>query len=299
MKNFALIGVSGYVAPRHVQAIKETGNELVAVLDILDPPAALNDLFHRVQKFTSFVLFEQFLKEFIAGGDKLDYLVVCSPNHFHDAHVKFGLQLGVDVVCEKPVTLDPAGVDTLIAEEESTGRKVFTILQLRQHPAVQALRKRVELSNPNDRYKVDLTYIAAKNSGYYETWKGDEEKSGGIATNIGVHFFDLLLWIFGNVKKHTVDFYSPVRAEGKLELERADVNWVLSTEPGALPPDAMTAGKQTYRVIRIDGELFDFSEGYAGLHIEAYKYILRGKGIRLTETRSVIALVKAIRNISA
>jgi UDP-N-acetyl-2-amino-2-deoxyglucuronate dehydrogenase len=295
MKNFALIGAGGYVAPRHMQAIKETGNKLVAALDIHDSVGVLDNYFPDADFFTSFERFERHLEKQKRQGNKVDYVSVCSPNHLHDAHVRFGLRLGADVICEKPVVLNPWNVDALLEAEKETGKKVFTILQLRLHPAAKALKEKIAASY-NKRYKINLQYITARGNWYHTSWKGDIEKSGGIATNIGVHFFDLLMWIFGDVKKNTVTLHNMVAAAGELELERADVNWMLSIEESALPAKTRAAGKQTYRVLMIDDDVFDFSEGFADLHTQSYAAILAGNGFPLIETRKVIALVEEIRN---
>jgi UDP-N-acetyl-2-amino-2-deoxyglucuronate dehydrogenase len=296
MKNFALIGVGGYVAPRHLNAIKETGNNLLAALDINDGVAVLDKYFPGTDFFTEFDRFEQHLKKKKSSGIPVDYISVCSPNHLHDAHVRFGLKLGADVICEKPIVLDPWDVDALAEAEKETGRKVFTILQLRLHPAAKALKEKIAAATTGKRYKVDLQYITARGQWYHKSWKGDIEKSGGIATNIGVHFFDLLLWIFGDVKESRVNLHTATEATGELELERADVNWKLSIEESALPAEKRLSGQQTFRILAIDEEIFDFSEGFADLHTQSYVNILTGKGFPLTETRKVIQLVHDIRN---
>ncbi len=296
MKNFALIGAGGYVAPRHMQAIKETGNRLVAAMDLHDSVGVLDNYFPEAAFFTSLDLFEKHLEKLKVQGRGVEYITVCSPNHLHDAHVRFGLKLGADVICEKPVVLDPSNVDALMEAEQESGRKVFTILQLRLHPAAKALKENIAASSAGKKYKVNLEYITARGNWYHASWKGDTEKSGGIATNIGVHFFDLLMWIFGDVKKSTVTLHNMVAATGELELERADVNWKLSIEEEALPTSAKAAGKQTYRVLTINDDIFDFSEGFADLHTQSYAAILSGNGFPLAETRKVIALVQDIRN---
>ncbi len=296
MKNFALIGAGGYVAPRHMQAIKETGNKLIAALDIHDSVGVLDNHFPEADFFTSFERFERHLEKQKRQGNKVDYVSVCSPNHLHDAHVRFGLKLGADVICEKPVVLNPWNVDALLKAEKETGRQVFTILQLRLHSAAVALKEKIAASPPDKRYKINLQYITARGNWYHTSWKGDIEKSGGIATNIGVHFFDLLLWIFGDVKNSKVTLHNNITAAGELELEKADVTWMLSIEERVLPEKTRAAGKQTYRVLTIDDDVFDFSEGFADLHTQSYAAILAGNGFPLIETRKVIALVEEIRN---
>jgi UDP-N-acetyl-2-amino-2-deoxyglucuronate dehydrogenase len=296
MKNFALIGAGGYVAPRHMQAIKETGHKLIGALDINDSARVLDNYFPDADFFTSFEFFDRHLENQKRVGHKVDYLAVCSPNYLHDAHVRFGLGVGADVICEKPIVLDPWNVDALVEVEKETGKKVFTILQLRLHPAAIALKEKIDASPAGKRYKVDLQYITARGHWYHTSWKGDVQKSGGIATNIGVHFFDLLLWIFGDVRHHKVSLHNPTAAAGELELENADVNWKLSIDEDALPASVKAAGKQTYRVLTIDDDVFDFSEGFADLHTRSYAAILAGNGFPLIETRKVIELVYGIRN---
>lgn len=290
MKNFALIGAGGYVAPRHMQAIKETGNRLIAAFDITDPKEALDKYFPATKSFTSFNQFNNYLQ-----NKSADYITVCSPNYLHDNHVRFGLNIGADVICEKPIVLNPRHVDALVVAEKQAGRRVFTILQLRLHPAAKALKAKVDAENPEKRYKVNLQYITARGPWYHNSWKGDIEKSGGIVTNIGVHFFDLLLWIFGDVKTSRVSLHNATAAAGELELERADVNWKLSIEETDLPAWVRLTGRQTYRTLSIDDEIFDFSEGFADLHTQSYKAILSGQGFPLRETRKVIELVHDIR----
>jgi len=296
MKNFALIGSAGYVAPRHLQAIRETGNRLVAALDLQPASQTARAFFPDAHWFTSFDMFEAFLRDFQQNGNKLDYVTVCSPNHLHDAHVRFGLTLGADVICEKPVVLSPAEVDSLLEAERQTRHHVFTILQLRMHPAARALREKVMAAPTDKKFEVSLTYISARDEAYYQSWKGDAEKSGGIVTNIGIHFFDLLQWIFGHAQENTVTFYSDRRAEGLLQLEKATVRWALGTDAEFLPEAARVAGMQTYRTIRVDDALFDISQGSADLHVQSYEAILAGQGISLTETRPVISLVHAMRH---
>ncbi len=298
MKNFVLIGAAGYVAPRHIQAIKETGNKLIAALDIQDEPTVVRNYFPDARYFTSLYDLERYLTEFKAGGKSLDYITVCSPNHLHDAHVRFGLGMGADVVCEKPVVLTPAEVDALMEVEKESGKKVFTILQLRLHPAAKALKEKISRTAGNKRFRVDLQYITARGSSYHESWKGDINKSGGIATNIGVHFFDLLLWVFGGVKNSRVHVHNAITASGELELDKADVHWLLSIEESALPATVRSAGKQIFRTLTIDKDIFDFSEGFADLHIRSYEAILKGEGLSLSDTKAVISLVDEIRQIS-
>ncbi len=296
MKNFVLIGAGGYVAPRHMQAIKDTGNKLIAALDIHDSVGVLDNYFPDTDFFTSFERFDRYIEKQKRLDNGIDYLSVCSPNHLHDAHVRFGLRIGADVICEKPVVLNPWNVDALMKMEMETGRNVFTILQLRLHPAAKALKEKIATSYAGKKYKVNLHYITARGNWYHSSWKGDIEKSGGIATNIGVHFFDLLLWIFGGVRQNMVTQHNNIRAAGELELEKADVSWLLSIDEKDLPAPIRTAGKQTYRALTINDEVLEFSEGFSGLHTKTYEEILKGNGVRLAETSAVIELVSEIRN---
>lgn len=297
MKNFVLIGAAGYVAPRHMQAIKETGNNLVAALDKNDSVGILDSYFPEADFFTEFERFDRHLEKQKRLGNGIDFVSVCSPNYLHDAHVRFGLRIGADVICEKPIVLNPWNVDALIDLEKETGRKVYTILQMRLHPGVKALKEKINSGPVGKRYKVDLQYITARGHWYHSSWKGDIQRSGGIATNIGIHFFDLLLWIFGDVRYNKVNIHNSVTASGELELELADVNWKLSIEKNELPEKLRISGKQTYRVLIVNDEVIDFSEVIEGLHIRSYQNILSGNGFALSETGKVIQLVHDIRKL--
>jgi UDP-N-acetyl-2-amino-2-deoxyglucuronate dehydrogenase len=296
MKNFAIIGAGGYVAPRHLQAIKETGNRLVAAMDIHDSVGVLDSYFPEADFFTAFERFDRHLEKLKREGIKTDFITVCSPNHLHDAHIRFGLKLGSDVICEKPVVLNPWNIDALAAIEKETGHQVYTILQLRLHPAVKALKAKIDAGPAGKRYNVNLQYITARGNWYHSSWKGDMEKSGGIATNIGVHFFDLLLWIFGDVKHSHVTLHNTTTAAGELQLEKADVNWMLSIDKAALPAATLAAGKSCYRCLQADDELLEFSDGFAGLHTKSYESVIAGNGVPMLETRRVIELVHGIRD---
>lgn len=297
MKNFALIGAGGYVAPRHMQAMRDTGNNLLAAMDIHDSVGVLDKYFPGAEFFTSFERFGQYLEKIKQENNKVDYLTVCTPNHLHDAHVRFGLRLGADVVCEKPIVLNPWNVDDLEQAERETGNQVFTILQLRLHPAIQALKERIARDPAGKRYQASLEYITPRGNWYHQSWKGDVQKSGGIATNIGIHFFDLLLWIFGDVQRSKVMLHNSVAAAGELELAKADVTWKLSIEADALPEPARQKGARAYRMLRVDGEPIELSEGFNDLHTRAYAGILEGRGVGLRETRKVVELVHAIRAV--
>ena len=294
MKNFALIGAGGYIAPRHMKAIKETGHNLIAALDKHDSVGILDSYFPETEFFVEFERFDRHIEKLKRLGVHTDYVTVCSPNYLHDAHIRFGLRVGADVICEKPLVLNPWNIDGLIEIEKETGKKISTILQLRLHPAIIALKEKVQ-KNPGKKYEIDLRYITSRGHWYHISWKGDSQKSGGIATNIGIHFFDMLIWIFGNVKTNEVIQHSPETASGKLELERANVTWFLSIDANTLPADVKQAGKRTFRSLTIDEEAFEFSEGFTELHTRSYEEILKGNGFPVGEARKSIELVHTIR----
>ncbi len=296
MKNFALIGAGGYIAPRHMKAIKDTGNKLIAALDKHDSVGILDSYFPEAEFFVEFERFDRHLEKLKRLGVHTDFVAVCSPNYLHDAHIRFGLRIGANVICEKPLVLNPWNIDGLAEIEKDTGKKIFTILQLRLHPAIIALRERIQKNFAGKKYEIDLRYITSRGHWYHISWKGDSQKSGGIATNIGIHFFDMLIWIFGNVKSHEVVQHSRETASGKLELEKANVNWFLSIDVNTLPNDVRLAGKRTFRSLTIDDEEFEFSEGFTELHTRSYEEILKGKGFSIEESRKSIELVHAIRN---
>ena len=296
MKNFALIGAGGYIAPRHMKAIKDTGNKLIAALDKHDSVGILDSYFPEAEFFVEFERFDRHLEKLKRLGVHTDFVAVCSPNYLHDAHIRFGLRIGANVICEKPLVLNPWNIDGLAEIEKDTGKKIFTILQLRLHPAIIALRERIQKNFAGKKYEIDLRYITSRGHWYHISWKGDSQKSGGIATNIGIHFFDMLIWIFGNVKSHEVVQHSRETASGKLELEKANVNWFLSIDVNTLPNDVRLAGKRTFRSLTIDDEEFELSEGFTELHTRSYEEILKGKGFSIEESRKSIELVHAIRN---
>ena len=296
MKNFALIGAGGYIAPRHMKAIKDTGNNLIAALDKNDSVGILDSYFPEADFFTEFERFDSHLEKLKRQGKKIDFVSVCSPNYLHDAHIRFGLRIGADVICEKPIVLNPWNIEALQEIEKETGNQVFSILQLRLHPAIIALKEKIDSGAAGKKYTVDLQYITSRGHWYHTSWKGDMSKSGGIATNIGVHFFDMLMWIFGPVKENTVNMHSQVTASGKLELEKATVNWMLSIDVNTLPEAVKAAGKRTYRTLTIDGDAFEFSEGFTELHTTSYANIIAGNGFPLTENLRAIELVHEIRN---
>lgn len=296
MKNFAIIGVGGYIAPRHLKAIKETGNRLVSAYDRCDSVGIIDSFFPDAAFFTEQELFDRHNSLLKGRGEALDYVSVCTPNYLHDAHTRYGLRLGADVICEKPIVLNPWNIDGLERVEQETGHKAYTILQLRLHPSVVALREKVMADKSGKVYDVDLTYITSRGNWYYASWKGDERKSGGVATNIGVHFYDMLSWIFGEVTKNVVHVASHDRVAGFLEMKKARVCYFLSINADTLPEEVRGAGQRTYRAIHVDGEEFEFSEGFTELHTKSYERILSGRGFRISEARDSIQIVHDIRN---
>jgi UDP-N-acetyl-2-amino-2-deoxyglucuronate dehydrogenase len=298
MKNFALIGAAGYVSPRHMKAIKATGNDLVACLDPNDSVGVLDSFFPDSDFFTEFERFDRHVDKLrrANAGNRINYVSVCSPNYLHDSHVRFALRSDADAICEKPLVLNPWNIDGLKEIEKDTGRKVNTILQLRVHPSIIALREKVRKSHGATKHDVDLTYITSRGHWYLQSWKGNEKKSGGIATNIGVHFFDMLHFIFGSLQKNDVHCSTPTRAAGYLEYQHARVRWLLSIDIGDVPDEARAEGKRTYRSVTCDGEQIEFSGGFTDLHTRSYEEILSGNGFGLEENRVAIETVADIRN---
>lgn len=297
MKNFALIGAAGYIAPRHMKAIHETGNSLVAAFDPNDSVGIIDNYFPEADFFVEFERFDRHVDKLRRKNDnrQIDYVSICSPNYLHDSHVRFALRSGADAICEKPLVLNPWNIDGLKEIENDTGRKVYSILQLRLHPAIIALRDRVAREKTNRKHEVDLTYITSRGHWYLASWKGDERKSGGIATNIGVHFYDMLHFMFGELQENRVHHHSPVRAAGYLEYEHARVRWFLSIDSRDLPAVAAEEGKRTYRSITVDGEEIEFSGGFTDLHTQSYQKILSGSGFGVEESRVAIQTVADIR----
>ncbi len=298
MKEFALIGAAGYVAPRHMRAIKETGNVLVAAMDPFDSVGIIDSYFPEADFFTEFERFDRHLEKRRRHlGKAVDYLSICSPNYLHDAHIRFGLRIGADVICEKPVVLNPWNLELLEEIERESGRKVFTILQLRLHPSVIALKEMVERAPKDKVFDVELTYITSRGKWYYISWKGDVTKSGGIATNIGVHFYDMLGWVFGKVRRNVVHIHTHDRAAGYLEFDRARVRWFLSINYETLPKEIREQGLRTYRSLKIGEEEFEFSKGFTDLHVQSYEKILKGKGFTLQDNRQAIEIIHTIRTV--
>jgi len=297
VSRFALIGAAGYVAPRHLQAIRDTGNQLCAALDKADSVGILDSYFPEADFFTEFERFDRHVDKRRRQDpeNRIDYVSICSPNYLHDSHVRFALRSDADAICEKPLVLNPWNIDGLLGMERDTGRRVSTVLQLRLHPTIIALRERVQLASPDVKYDVDLTYITSRGHWYLQSWKGDPQKSGGIATNIGVHFYDMLQFVFGRLQDNKLNFSSATRAAGFLEYERARVRWFLSIDIGDIPPDNRTRGQRTFRSITCNGEELDFSAGFVDLHTRSYEEILAGHGFGLEENRAAIETVAAIR----
>ncbi|MHC4241758.1 MAG: Gfo/Idh/MocA family protein [Planctomycetota bacterium] len=296
MKKFALIGVGGYIAPRHMKAIKETENVLIAALDPNDSVGIIDSYFPNADFFTEFERFDRHLEKLRReNNQRIDYISICSPNYLHDAHIRFALRIGADAICEKPLALNPWNVDALEEIARETGKTVNTILQLRLHPAILDLKKRVDKSPKGEKYDIDLAYITTRGHWYMISWKGNVAKSGGIATNIGVHFFDILQWIFGEVKCNVVQLNEPQRAAGFLELEHARVRWFLSIKRDDLPQEPESGKPAAYRSITINGEEIDFSCGLTDLHTNSYQEILNGRGFTLQDTKPSVEIVSAIR----
>jgi UDP-N-acetyl-2-amino-2-deoxyglucuronate dehydrogenase len=298
MKNFAITGVAGYIAPRHLQAIKETNNTLIAAVDPHDSVGILDKYFPQASFFTEFERFDRHLEKLRRGPkeEHIDYLSICSPNHLHDAHIRLALRIGANAICEKPLVLNPWNLDALEELEEETGCKVNTILQLRVHPTLIELKKSIANKYNKFNANVTLTYITSRGVWYNYSWKGVSEKSGGIVTNIGIHFFDLLIWLFGDVKNIVVHLHENDRAGGFLELEKANVQWFLSINKDDLSLEEINKGEKTFRSIKVDGEEIKFSSGFVDLHTKVYEETLANRGFGIKEARPSINLVHEIRN---
>ena len=296
MKNFVIIGAAGYIAPRHMKAIKETGNNLIAAYDPYDGIGIMDSYFPQADFFTEFERFDRHLEKLKRSGTPIDYVTICSPNYLHDAHIRYGLRIGADVICEKPLVLNPWNVDALIELENEYDNQVHTVLQLRHHEAIIALKEKIA-SGPQDKvYDIDLTYITSRGNWYYTSWKGDEVKSGGIASNIGVHFFDMLQWIFGPMQDFSVTTKTPDTNAGTLTFTRAKVNWYLSINAENLPQTAKDKGLPTFRTLAIEGEEIEFSKGFTDLHTVSYQKILVGQGYGLADAKNAIEIVSQIRS---
>ncbi|MDX9727091.1 MAG: Gfo/Idh/MocA family oxidoreductase [Bacteroidales bacterium] len=295
-KNFGLIGVAGYIAVRHLRAIKDTGNNLLASLDKFDCVGLLDSYFPGSDFFVEFERFDRHFDKLKRTGTKIDYVSICSPNYLHDSHIRFALRHHADAICEKPIVLNPWNVDALQEIENETGHRIYTILQLRLHPKIVELREKIKKGPKDKIYDIDLSYITSRGNWYYISWKGDIQKSGGVATNIGIHFFDMLSWIFGDTERIIVHVSQPNKAAGYLELENARVRWFLSIDHNDLPEEAKKSGKRMFRSITVEGEEIEFSEGFGDLHTVSYREILDGKGFGLSDARQSVITAFTIRN---
>jgi UDP-N-acetyl-2-amino-2-deoxyglucuronate dehydrogenase len=296
MKNFALIGAAGYIAPRHLKAIKDTNNTLIAALDKFDSAGIMDSYFPKADFFVEFERFDRHIEKLRRNGTQLDYVSICTPNYLHDAHIRMALRSGADAICEKPLVLNPWNVDALLDIEKESGKKIHTILQLRLHPSIIALKKKIDAGAADTKYDVDLTYITSRGKWYDISWKGDVSKSGGIATNIGIHFFDMLSWLFGDVQENIVHLREKDKSAGYLEFEKARVRWYLSIDENSLPARIQEIGQRTYRSITINNEELEFSTGFTELHTESYKQILKGEGFGLNDATESIKIAQKIRN---
>ncbi len=296
MKNFAIIGIAGYIAPRHVKAIKDTSNNLIAALDPFDSVGFIDAFFPKADYFSEFERFDRHIDKLKRSGIPTHYISICSPNYLHDSHIRFALRSGADAICEKPLVLNPWNIDALEEKEKETGKKVYTILQLRLHPSIIKLKEQLDASPSDTLYDIDLTYITSRGNWYFFSWKGDVQKSGGIATNIGIHFFDMLIWLFGDVISQKVFVSEANKASGFLQLKRARVRWFLSLDFNDIPQSVKEQGKTTYRSITLNGKEIEFSDGFTDLHTESYRNILAGNGFGLNDARPSINLVYQIRN---
>ena len=297
MKNFALIGAAGYIAPRHLKAIKDTNNNLLAALDRFDSVGIMDSYFPNADFFVEPERFDRHIEKLkYDKGIKLDYVSICTPNYLHDSHIRMALRRGADAICEKPLVLNPWNLEALSKMEKETGQRVWNILQLRLHKSIIELKKKVDSAPKNKIFDIDLTYLTSRGNWYYTSWKGDVSKSGGVASNIGVHFYDMLSWIFGSVKTNITHVYTHDRAAGYLEFERARVRWFLSINYDILPDDIKFKGQRTFRSITIEGEELEFSGGFTDLHTKVYKGVLDGEGFGLEDARQAIEIVHDIRN---
>lgn len=295
-KNFGLIGVAGYIAIRHLHAIKETGNNLLASLDKFDSVGRLDSYFPNSDFFVEFERFDRHFDKLKRQGTKIDYVSICSPNYLHDSHIRFALRHQADAICEKPIVLNPWNVEALQEIEKETGRNIYTVLQLRLHPKIVELRERIKNGPRGKKYDIDLSYITSRGNWYAISWKGDVTKSGGVATNIGIHFFDMLSWIFGDVTQNIVHYSDTHKAGGFLELENARVRWFLSLDYNDIPQKIRAEGKRTFRCITVDNEQIEFSEGFTDLHTFTYREVLAGRGFGLNDARQSVEIAYGIRN---
>lgn len=297
MKIFSIIGVAGFVAERHLKAIKKTNNKLISALDPSDSVGIMDSYFPNAYYFREFERFDRHVYKLSSNQDlKIDYISICSPNYLHDSHIRFALRSGSHAICEKPLVLNPWNLDGLIDLEKNTNKKVNTILQLRLHPSINALRNKLKRSPLKKKLNVELTYITSRGSWYLQSWKGDDKKSGGIATNIGIHLFDMLHFLFGKLKSSKMHLNEVTRQSGFMELEEANVSWFLSINNNDIPKNIKEKGKISYRSIMIDNQEIEFSDGFKDLHLKSYEEVLSGNGFGIEETRNAIETVSLIRN---
>ncbi|MBI9065645.1 MAG: Gfo/Idh/MocA family oxidoreductase [Salinivirgaceae bacterium] len=296
MKNFALVGAAGYIAVRHLKAIKETNNNLVAALDPFDSVGIIDSYFPEADFFTEFERFDRHIYKLNREKNPVEYISICSPNYLHDSHIRFALRQGADAICEKPLVLNPWNIEALKDYEKETGKKVYNVLQLRLHPSIIALKEKIDKGDPDKIYDVDLSYITSRGKWYHYSWKGNDAKSGGVATNIGVHFYDMLSWIFGEVQMNQVHVRTETKAAGYLEFKRARVRWFLSVDYNDLPQEIKEKGQRTYRSITIENDELEFSGGFTDLHTKTYNGILNGEGFGLDDAFASINIVHHIRN---
>ena len=297
-KNFALTGAAGYIAPRHLKAIRDTGNNLIAAVDPKDSVGVLDKYFFDTRFFQEFERFDRHLEKLRrkSEDERVHFVSICSPNYLHDAHIRFALRIGADAICEKPLVINPWNIDPLLELQEEHGRRIYTVLQLRLHPALRALKESIGKESSAKKHEVTLTYVTGRGNWYLVSWKGQQERSGGLATNIGIHFFDLLIWYFGSVDVSEVHFADERTVSGYLELKNARVKWFLSIDVNNVPAAARNAGKTTHRSIEIDGKEVEFSEGFADLHTEVYRSILSGNGFGPEDALPSVQAVSNIRN---
>jgi UDP-N-acetyl-2-amino-2-deoxyglucuronate dehydrogenase len=302
--NFALIGAAGYIAPRHMKAIKDTGNQLICALDPYDGVGIMDSYFPHADFFIEPERFDRHLDKLrrLSLSDsrrehkKVDYVSICSPNYMHDSHIRLAMRNDAHAICEKPIVLNPWNLEALGEIEKETGKKVYTVLQLRLHPSIKALREQIINGGNGKTHDLDLTYITSRGSWYHRSWKGDTSKSGGIATNIGVHFFDMLTWVFGKVKENTVHVLTEDKAGGLLRLEHANIRWFLSIDYNDIPVEIRNTGKRTYRSLLMGNQEIEFSDGFADLHTEVYREIIAGHGFGIADAEQSINIVYHIRN---
>ncbi|SHF45227.1 UDP-N-acetyl-2-amino-2-deoxyglucuronate dehydrogenase [Mariniphaga anaerophila] len=295
MKRFALIGSAGYIADRHMKAIKETGNDLVCATDRFDVMGRIDSYFPDAQFFLEIENLDKYMDDIRRQGNPIDYVSICTPNYMHPSHIRFALRNGANAICEKPLVIYPEDMHIIKDIEAETGKRVFTVLQLRYHPTILALKKEIDKAG-DKMYDIDLSYITTRGNWYLKSWKGDVKKSGGVATNIGIHFFDMITWIFGGVKENIVHHYDAHKAAGFLQLEKARVRWFLSLDYSDLPPQATEKGMRTYRSITVDGKEIEFSGGFTDLHTVTYQNILNGNGFGIDDARESIELTDYVRN---